>query len=815
MSAIAEDGLVGHAKPEEGIVNQQRTLPLALVVMGAIALVSLRGAVAAPPHVTCLGKRATLVGTDGPDVLTGTERRDVIAGLGGDDVLRGLDGRDTVCGGAGADTLDGGPGVDQLDGGTGDDAASYAASADPVVADLVRGDGSDSLTSVEGLIGSPGGDTLTGDGGPNTLEGGAGDDVLDGGPGSDTTVYAAAPTAIVADLGAGTASGDGGDTLVAIENVIGSSHGDDLFGDDGPNRLLGGAGADLLQSEAGADELAGDAGDDILRGGSGTDTLTGGAGVGDECVDGEVLAGCERTGTGTFRIDSFSSFDYLDPALSYFSVTWQYLSLVCATLVSYPDAAAPSGSYLVPDAAVALPTVSPDGRTYTFEIRSGLRFAPPSGALVTAAAFKASIERTLAPVMHSPATAFLDDVVGFDAYRSGAASHISGIVANGQTLTLTIAEARGDLLARLAMPFFCVLPIGTPTTPGGVTTPVPSAGPYYTTSYAPAIGATVERNPYYRGRRASTFDRLEWKFGSSLSQQELDVTSGISDHGGFPASSAAALAALYGPGSPAAGAGRQRFFVEPASVTWYLALNTERPLFANENLRKAVAYAIDRTAMTALHGDFAGTPTDQILPRSMPGYADRDLYPLTPNAALASQYAALAGVTPTSRVNAVMYTFNVSRGPGLAAHVQAVLAPLGIDVEIKQFDRVVQHVKSATRGEPFDITVEGWGMDYLDPANFLDTLLNGANIRPTNNVNVSYFDDPVFNARLDAASALGGADRYQAYADLDRDLSTTAPIVPYVNTNARLFFSDRIGCHTFAPWLGGAAALNVLCVRPD
>ena len=65
--------------------------------------------------------------------------------------------------------------------------------------------------------------------------------------------------------------------------------------------------------------------------------------------------------------------------------------------MNYPDKAGPAGSQLIPEVAQALPTRSADGRTYTFTIRPGFRFSPPSNEPVTAQTFKHSIERTLNP----------------------------------------------------------------------------------------------------------------------------------------------------------------------------------------------------------------------------------------------------------------------------------------------------------------------------------------------------------------------------------------------------------------------------------
>jgi ABC-type transport system substrate-binding protein len=89
-----------------------------------------------------------------------------------------------------------------------------------------------------------------------------------------------------------------------------------------------------------------------------------------------------------------------------------------------PDAATRRGS----DAGClcSLPARSPDGRTYTFRIRPGFRFSPPSNQQVTAQTFKGSIERTLNPRTHSPLAQFLSDVAGARAYMAGKTSQITG-----------------------------------------------------------------------------------------------------------------------------------------------------------------------------------------------------------------------------------------------------------------------------------------------------------------------------------------------------------------------------------------------------
>ena len=135
----------------------------------------------------------------------------------------------------------------------------------------------------------------------------------------------------------------------------------------------------------------------------------------------------------------------------------------CEPLLGYPDVPAPAGWQLVPEAAVAWPAVSPDGRTFTFRIRPGLRFSPPSDQPVTAATFKYTIERATSPALgpDAPAVSVASDIAGVPAYRAGSSDHISGIRAVGDTLTITLVRPAADFPERLALSYFCPVPIGT------------------------------------------------------------------------------------------------------------------------------------------------------------------------------------------------------------------------------------------------------------------------------------------------------------------------------------------------------------------
>ena len=341
--------------------------------------------------------------------------------------------------------------------------------------------------------------------------------------------------------------------------------------------------------------------------------------------------------------------------------------------------AAPRGSQLIPEVAQSLPVRSADGKTYTFRIRRGFRFSPPSNEPVTAETFRYSIERALNPKMKGPAQGFLGDIVGAKAYMAGKAQHIAGIAARGAKLTIRLVAPAPDLVTRLAaLPFFCAVPTGTPLDPKGVRT-VPSAGPYYVASYTPGQGIVLKRNPNYDGSRPHRPDRIEVTVNVASKKTASEIEVGSVDYGQtrVDPDDAARIAARYGPGSSAARSGKQQYFVNPQLGIDYIILNTHRQLFRDVRLRQAVNYAVDRRALAEIGpaGNGPEQPTDQYLPDSMPGFKDARVYPFTPDLATARRLARGRGGT------AVLYTCNQSPCDRLAQTIKKNLAAIGIEVQ--------------------------------------------------------------------------------------------------------------------------------------
>ena len=294
----------------------------------------------------------TLDGGPGNDTIYGKAGDDSLLGGAGNDLLNGGDGNDTIRGGPGDDVLDGGLGTDLLDGGPGTNVINDPPPVPPpdpnppppafatidaggqltltgTAADEALAVGSDgttvtatrgaetqtfdaaAVTSVR-INGGAGDDSLTNDTSyPATLDGGAGADTLVGGiasdnliggDGVDTVDYSA--RAVNLELSPdGTpndgAPGEGDNVAQDIENLVGGSGDDFIFGTAGPNLIDAGPGNDTVDGLGGGDAINGGPGDDSFFAANGqADTLDGGAGTDSAQVDPglDVISNIETLG---------------------------------------------------------------------------------------------------------------------------------------------------------------------------------------------------------------------------------------------------------------------------------------------------------------------------------------------------------------------------------------------------------------------------------------------------------------------------------------------------------------------------------------
>jgi ABC-type transport system substrate-binding protein len=221
----------------------------------------------------------------------------------------------------------------------------------------------------------------------------------------------------------------------------------------------------------------------------------------------------------------------------------------------------------------------------------------------------------------------------------------------------------------------------------------------------------------------------------------------------------------------------------------------------NAPLRRAVNFAVERSALEAQRGAFAGTPIDHFLSPDFPGFRNVRIYPLVhPNLAKARRLA--RGHLRSGK--AVVYIPPDPRAVAQAQILQRDLKRIRLDVAIVQIPAPLLFKKLATPGERFDIGWIGW-LSAPDPS-LLDFLFNGKWVGKAGGGNYSYFNSPRYNRLFSVANRLTGRARSNAFGRLDLQLARdAAPAIPYGFDNAMTLVSARTGCIVLNPELDLAA----------
>jgi peptide/nickel transport system substrate-binding protein len=498
---------------------------------------------------------------------------------------------------------------------------------------------------------------------------------------------------------------------------------------------------------------------------------------------------------GTLRVNaSNNDFEFTDPGLAYDTLSWSMLYTTQMLLVNFPEKNGQAGSVLYPEAATSFPTVSRDGKTYTFHIRPGLKFS--DGSPVTAASYRRAWERALSPKMGSPVGVndqFQNVIKGGQQFLAGHAKSISGISARGLTLTFHLTKANPTFTSYLGMQWFGAVKPNMPYTSSGVNV-YPSAGPYYIASRDTGKSLVEKRNPYYKGHRPANPDQIVWNMNTDQDQTLLQVKSGQVDvdSSGPPPTSFAQLGGQYG-------VNKTRFHVGPTSCVLYWALNTSRAPFNSVKARQAVNWAIDRPALVRLLGKLGAKRSDQILVPGVPGYKPYNLYAFRgANPAKAKSIApSLSGKT------AVVFHSTSQAGVNGAQVAAYNLSKIGMKTKDKPVPGSIYYKELGTKGVDFDMARAGWCADYFDPFDYINVNLDGNSIQEQNNVNFSYLNSPSLNRAMSAAANLTGSARAKAYAKLDYTIMKNyAPWVPYGIVNGVFFTANRVHNWVYSSYFG-------------
>jgi peptide/nickel transport system substrate-binding protein len=482
---------------------------------------------------------------------------------------------------------------------------------------------------------------------------------------------------------------------------------------------------------------------------------------------------------------SFAAYpDALDPQFSYTLEGWTAMYDTYIPLLTYAHDEGEAGSKIVPGLAESLPKVTDGGKTYTLNLRKGLKYS--DGTPVKASDFKASVERMFK--LNSSGSPYYTVIDGAEKFQEGKVGEISGIEADDKTgeIVIHLTGPQGTFSNLLALLFAAPVPADTPAKPASKT-PIPATGPYEIAKLEPGRGWSYSRNPQWDKANAALIpevprghvDRIEAKVVSNQSTQVNDIEQGKADwmFDAVPPDRVAEVKSKY-EGS--------QYRIEPTIGVDFVWMNMTQPPFDDLKVREAVNYGINPGQLERI---YAGeiTATHQIIPPGVPGYEEYDLYPF--DMARAQELLKEAG---PSDLDVTFWTESLNAEAG--EYFESALDEIGFNAKLKVVNSETYFTVIGNEKTPnLDLGFAGFAADYPHPNAFFEPLLLGSSILPANNTNLSRTDEPKLNEKIErlAAEPLGSKQE-EEYAALDREYMELAPWAPYGTPAGSVFVSENV-----------------------
>jgi peptide/nickel transport system substrate-binding protein len=494
-----------------------------------------------------------------------------------------------------------------------------------------------------------------------------------------------------------------------------------------------------------------------------------------------------------------------DPQVNYTLQEWQLLIISHDGLVGFKRAGGKAGTKLVPDLAESIPKPTNGGKTWTFKLRSGIKFS--NGQTLTGKDVKATFER-LFKIGNSPnAGTWYNVIEGADAcIKTPATCNLSkGVTVSGDNVTFNLTTSDPEFLDKLAVPFAFILPASTPAK--NVNIPPPGTGPYKWVQYSPSKQLKLVRNTFFKewskdAQPNGNPDVIIQKFGLTPEAQVTAVENNDADwmFDQPPSDRLGELSSKYA----------DRVHVNPLTAVWYFAFNVREKPFDNLKARQAVNYATDRNALVKVYGGpKLAVPTCQILPPNFPGYEPYCPYTKNPGSGKwtapdlqkAKQLVAASG-TKGAAVKVNTTTNTVDRGLGL--YFVGLLNSLGYKASLQALSPDIQYPYAQNSKNHVQFAFSSWYQDYPAASDFLNILLGCGSFHPNSNSspNIAEFCDKGIQAKMDQAGQKGITDPEAAnkqWAQVDKQVTDQAPWVSMFNPKFIDVLSSRVKGYQFSP----------------
>ncbi len=549
---------------------------------------------------------------------------------------------------------------------------------------------------------------------------------------------------------------------------------------------------------------------------------------------------------GTLTIVGSGDVDHLDTCCAYYTTTYELLRMVSRQLLSYKAGyTAKDEGTPVPDLASSY-TISPNGLTYTFNIRQGVDWDTPTGPRqVTSQDEVRGIMRLCNPINGAPPIAYwTGNIVGMAAYckafqaitvpTSAAAqvtalnqfyaTHtISGLTTpNSSTVVFHLINPSSDFLNILALPMSSPVPVEiNQYVPGSVTEEEHfiSDGPYTITSYVPSVSYALTKNPYWKQStdpiRHQYFDNVSITMGESQTAVQQQLQTGAADmewDTTVPTALVPSLVAAHNPDFAA------DFFGGLTYLVFDMKSKAEGGALAKVGVRQALQYCVNKEHLVQVTGGPAiNQPINQILPSAMTiGYKKINPYP-SPNSegnpAKCKSMLAAAGY-PKGLTLTLAYANNPPM-PAQAVALQADMLKGGVHLKLLEEPNqgaYFDFLETPNNHSKWDLAFGLWFPDWTGngAATYFSPLFDGRGYA-AGSTDYGDYNDPTVDKYIDAAEHTSSLTVAAAnWQKADDYLMTQDPgWVPLLDQALPQFIGANVEHGIYVPFIGGFDPTNL------
>lgn len=502
---------------------------------------------------------------------------------------------------------------------------------------------------------------------------------------------------------------------------------------------------------------------------------------------------------GTIKYADDAQPDSTDPGDTYYGYMWDFVRLYGRALTMFKVVPGKGSAELVGDLAEGKGTTNDSGKTWTYKLRSGVKFE--DGTAITSKDVKYAVERQFDKEVFPDGPTYLNDMLAWPAdykgaYKSKGANTDSAITTpDDQTIVFHLKTAFSGFDYVVMTPQTIPVPQAKDTGAKYKEHPM-SSGPYKFETYTEGKGYALVRNDQWNKasdpNRPALPDRIEMQFNQNAEDIDNRIIAGDLD--------------VHVTGTGVTSATQSRVLTSPdlkaradnptIARLWYVSIPSTVKPFDNKDCRVAVQYAMDRTSyQTAYGGAFTGGElATTLLPPIIPGYQKFDLYPTPGNKGdvnKAKEALTKCG-KPTGFATTMGYRSERPKEKAVAEAFQQALAKVGITVTLKGFPK--KDYFSTYCGNPpyvaknnLGLCVNGWGADWNDGYGFLSQIVDSRVIRDTGGSSNISVRNPEVDKLLDQAqNELDVTKRNGIWGDIDKKVMEDATIYPGVYAKALL-----------------------------